>query len=168
MTTGLGVFFEVAIALDVEAEAADEPFLVVNGEFIDSRLDGDGEVVVDFRRLLRRCNTTLSGEGSKTISATRGDSVSLKAKSSVSVCLEALMTSTHFSVQIPISRKAVGSGGSSISLQSPTPMERVVVVAAAGVGLAPTALRNLSLLVSASCSRNVQVAQTTGNSSNLH
>ena len=167
MITGLGAFFVVAIALDVEAAEA-EPFLVVSGEFIDSRLDGDGEVVVDFRRLLRRCKTTLSGEGSKTISATRGDSVSLNAKSSVSVCLEALMTSTHFSVQIPISRKAVGSGGSSISLQSPTPMVLVVVVGVGGVGLAPTALRNLSLLVSVSCSRNLQVAQTTGNSSNLH
>ena len=76
MTTGLGAFFVVAIALDVEAAEA-EPFLVVNGEFIDSRLDGEGEVVVDLRRLLRRCKTTLSGEGSKTISATRGDSVSL-------------------------------------------------------------------------------------------
>ena len=73
MTTGLGAFFVVEAAEAAEAE----PFLVVSGEFIDSRLDGDGEVVVDLRRLLRRCKTTLSGEGSKTISATRGDSVSL-------------------------------------------------------------------------------------------
>ena len=75
MITGVGAFFVLAAEAAEAAEA--EPFLVVNGEFIDSRLDGEGEVVVDFRRLLRRCKTTLSGEGSKTISATRGDSVSL-------------------------------------------------------------------------------------------
>ena len=118
MTTGLAAFFVVEAAEAAEAE----PFLVVSGEFIDSRLDGDGEVVVDLRRLLRRCKTTLSGEGSKTISATRGDSVSLNAKSSVSVCLEALITSTHFSVQTPTSLNFIGPVGSSITLHSPTPI----------------------------------------------
>ena len=65
------------------------------------------------------------------------------------------MTSTHFSVQTPMCLKAVGSGGSSISLQSPTPMVRVVTVAA-GTGLAPTAAKNRSAVevaFASSCSR---------------
>ena len=104
----------------------DEHFRTVRGEFAEDLLEADGElcdpVDIFFKlEVLRR--STLSGVGCCwTIgkSATRGDSVSLNAKSSVSVCFEALITSTHFSVQTPISRNFFGAGGSSMTLQSPT------------------------------------------------
>ena len=67
------------------------------------------------------------------------------------------MTSTHFSVQTPICLNAVGSGGSSINLQSPTPIVRVTT-AGAGTGLAPTAAKNLSVVVLFSASEAATAA----------
>ena len=110
------------IALGVEKA---EDFLDGPGELVDDFLDATGDPAAVLLRLLLLSMTTLSGLGSKRKrSATLGDSVSLKAKSSVSVCLEALITSTHFSVHIAASRNFVGPLGSSTSLKSPTPIER--------------------------------------------
>lgn len=105
---------------------ADEDFLDTLGEFVEDLLDTLGDT--DFRRqgdvrldnLCRRSSGS-SDMGSSGISATLGDSVSLNAKSSVSVCLDALITSTHFSVQTPTVLNLNGSLGSSITLHSPTP-----------------------------------------------
>ena len=73
----VSVMVVVAVVALPETEVLLETFRVVSGEFIEDLLEGVGEVVVDLRRLLRRCKTTLSGDGSNTKSATRGDSVSL-------------------------------------------------------------------------------------------
>ena len=105
-----------------------EGFLDPPPEAVDDLRDTLGEE--DFLRhgavRLDKRWFTLSGNstGSKTMSATLGDSVSLKAKSSVSVCFEALMISTHFSVHTPTVLYLEGSLGSSIIKQSPTPIVR--------------------------------------------
>ncbi len=110
--------------------ANEEDFLEGVGELQeDDFLDMLGEPIeggtAPLLRLLLLSSTTLSGLGSNlNKSATRGDSVSLKAKSSVSVCLDALITSTHFSVHTAASLYRAGSAGSSTSLHSPTPIER--------------------------------------------
>ena len=68
------------------------PCVLVVALGVDTFLEGTGELTDDLReaaglprevfllRLLLRSMTTLSGDGSKTMSATLGDSVSLKAK----------------------------------------------------------------------------------------
>ena len=65
----------VVVALVLVVELL--PLRVVNGELVEDLRETEGEVVVDFRKLLRLWSTTRSGEGSKTKSATLGDSVSL-------------------------------------------------------------------------------------------
>lgn len=100
----------------------DEDFLDALGELIDDLRDTFGDIDFLLNELdFLKTDAGVSSGGSKTISATRGDSVSLNAKSSVSVCFDALITSTHFSVQTPTSLYLKGSSGSSIILQSPTP-----------------------------------------------
>merc|ERR1740128_1395558 len=101
---------------DLRDTLGDEDFLRYGAERLET---------LDPRR-----STGLS-TGSNTISATLGDSVSLNAKSSVSVCLEALMISTHFSVQMPTSLNFDGSLGSSITLQSPDPTVFIIDIRSA-------------------------------------
>lgn len=119
----------------------DEDFLDTLGEFVEDRRDTLGEFLIHGDALV----LFLSGlsTGSNTISATLGDSVSLNAKSSVSVCFEALMTSTHFSVHTPIVRNLDGSFGSSMILQSPTPMDRLIL--SRSVSVIPHATVTLSI-----------------------
>ena len=133
----------------VLAETAADDFLDETGELEVDFLCWNGEVAgsapIERRKLLLLSSTILSGSNGsgKTMSATRGDSVSLKAKSSVSVCFDAFITSTHFSVHTPISLYCIGPVGSSITLHSPTPM--LLVGTTAGPA---TAARNLSVVVS--------------------
>merc|ERR1719410_1146031 len=125
--------------LNVCVVLVDEDFLDTLGEFTDSLLDTLGDI--DFRRQgdVRLDNLCLRSRGSSiggstAMSATLGDSVSLNAKSSVSVCFDARITSTHFSVQMPMERCLVGSPGSSMILPSPPPTLRISAILSTPVG----------------------------------
>ena len=94
---GMGsVLASLVVALTFISTKVIVPCVLVMG-LVEIFLDGTGELTDDLRevagdpnavfrlRLLLRSSTTLSGEGSKTISATLGDSVSLKGRLSMSI-----------------------------------------------------------------------------------